>query len=76
MRTFSRSRRLLAATFAAAAFVPTASAQADAPQEQCDVRLERLVAQFYDMAERRGYDEASDWWAARWQAYHTSCVMH
>jgi hypothetical protein len=76
MRTLSRSRRLLAATFVAAALVPAASAQADAPPEQCDVRLDRLVAQFYDMEDRRSYDEASDWWAARWQAYHTSCVMH
>jgi hypothetical protein len=76
MRTSSRSRRLLAATFVAAALVPAASAQADGPQEQCDVRLERLVAQFHDMADRRSYEEASDWWAARWQAYHTSCVMH
>lgn len=76
MRITSSARRLLAATFIAAALVPAASAQADAPQEQCDARLDRLVAQFYDMADRRGYDEASDWWAARWHAYHTSCVMH
>ena len=76
MRIPTRSGRLLAATVLAAALVPAASAQADAPQEQCDIRLDRLEAQFYDMADRRGYDEASDWWAARWQAYHTSCVMH
>jgi len=76
MRISARSRRLLAATFLAAALVPAASAQADAPQEQCDVRLDRLQAQFYDMAERRGYEAASDWWSARWHAYHTSCVMH
>jgi hypothetical protein len=68
-------RRLLAATFLAAALVPAASAQADAPQEQCDVRLERLEDQFYAMAERRGYEEASEWWSARWQAYHNSCVL-
>ena len=55
--------------------MPAASAQADAPQEQCDVRLDRLQAQFYDMEERHGYEEASDWWYARWHAYHTSCVM-
>jgi hypothetical protein len=76
MRIPTRARRLFAATFIAAALVPLASAQADAPQEQCDVRLDRLEAQFYDMADRRGYDAASDWWSARWQAYHTSCVMH
>jgi hypothetical protein len=76
MRIPNRSRRLLAATFLAAALVPAGAAQADAPQETCDVRLERLQAQFYAMAERRGYEEATDWWYPRWQAYHTSCVMH
>jgi hypothetical protein len=76
MRISTRSRRLFAATFIAAALVPAASAHADASQEQCDVRLDRVEAQFYDMADRRGYDAASEWWAARWQAYHTSCVMH
>jgi hypothetical protein len=76
MRISTRSRRLVAATFIAAALVPAASAQADAPQERCDVRLERLEAQFHDMAERRSYEAASEWWSARWQAYHTSCVMH
>jgi hypothetical protein len=69
-------RRLAATTFIAAALVPVASAQAETPQEQCDVRLDRLVEQFYDMADRRGYEEASEWWSARWAAYHTSCVMH
>ena len=68
-------RRLAATTFIAAALVPVASAQANAPQEQCDVRLDRLEAQFYDMADRRGYEEASEWWQARWAAYHTSCVV-
>ena len=76
MRIPTGFRRLLAATFLAAALVPAASAQADAPQAQCDDRLDRLVSQFYDMADRRSYEEASEWWAARWQAYHTSCVMH
>jgi hypothetical protein len=28
------------------------------------------------MADRRSYEDASDWWSARWQAYHTSCVIH
>jgi len=27
------------------------------------------------MADRRSYEEASDWWQARWQAYHRSCVI-
>jgi hypothetical protein len=76
MRISTSTRRLFAATFIAAALVPAGSAHADAPQEQCDARLDRLEAQFYDMADRRGYDTASEWWAARWHAYHTSCVMH
>ena len=53
----------------------TAPAQADASQD-CDTRLAALEAQFYDMADRRSYEEASEWWQARWHAYHTSCVMH
>ena len=64
------ARRILAGVFLAAALAPAASARADAPQDGCDARLE---AQFYDMADRRGYEEASAWWQARWQAYHTSC---
>ena len=71
----TRTRRILAGVFLAAALVPAASAQADAPQDACDARLDRLEAQFYDMADRRGYEEASEWWQARWQAYHTSCVV-
>ena len=71
----TRTRRILAGVFLAAALVPAASAQANAPQDVCDARLDRLEAQFYDMADRRGYEEASEWWQARWQAYHTSCVV-
>lgn len=71
----TRTRRVLAGLFAAAALAPAASAQADAPQDVCDTRLDRLEAQFYDMADRRGYEEASEWWQARWAAYHTSCVV-
>ena len=36
---------------------------------------ERLVAQFYDMADRRSYEAATDWWDARWHAYFQSCVI-
>ena len=71
----TRVRPFLTGAFLAAALVPAASANADTPQEQCDVRLDRLEAQFYDMADRRGYEEASDWWQARWAAYHASCVV-
>ena len=75
--TLSRTRRRLAIAgiAAAAALGAAGSAQAEPSAEHCDVRLDRLVAQFYDQADRRGYDEASDWWAARWHAYHQSCVI-
>jgi hypothetical protein len=69
------ARRILAGVFLAAALVPAASAQADGPQDICDTRLDRLEAQFYAMADRRDYEDASEWWQARWQAYHTSCVV-
>ena len=69
------TRRILAGVFLAAALAPAASAQASAPQDVCDARLDRLEAQFYAMADRQGYEKASEWWQARWQAYHTSCVV-
>ncbi|MET0817173.1 MAG: hypothetical protein ABWZ67_06435 [Solirubrobacteraceae bacterium] len=71
----TRARPFLTGAFLAAALIPAASAQAGAPQDVCDTRLDRLEAQFYDMADRRGYEAASEWWQARWQAYHTSCVV-
>ena len=75
--TLSRSRRglAIAGVVVAAALGSAGTAQADPSAEHCDVRLDRLEAQFYDMADRRSYEEASDWWAARWHAYHTSCVI-
>ena len=72
MRT--TTRRLLASTFVAAALVPAGSAQADAPQERCEAREDALELQFYEMADRRSYEAASDWWAKRWHAHYTSCV--
>jgi hypothetical protein len=70
------TRRLaLGALLVAAAIGSAAPAQADTAQD-CDVRLERLVAQFYDMADRRSYEDTSEWWQARWHAYFESCVMH
>jgi len=80
MSTTRKRRRLaLVATLAAAAIgsaAPAAHADVDATAADCDVRLERLEAQFYDMAERRGYEAASEWWQARWHAYFQSCVIH
>lgn len=72
-----RSRLAFAGILAAAAIGSAAPAQADAGATpgHCDVRLERLEAQFYDMADRRGYEAASEWWQARWHAYFQSCVI-
>jgi hypothetical protein len=73
-----RKRLSLAVLVAAAAIssaVP-AHASTDATPADCDVRLDRLVSQFYDMADRRTYEDAAEWWQARWHAYFESCVMH
>ena len=78
MISFSkRSRLAFAGVLAAAAIGSAAPAQADAGANpgDCDVRLERLEAQFYEMADRRSYEAASDWWQARWHAYFQSCVI-
>jgi hypothetical protein len=53
-----------------------AHADVDAAGADCDTRLTKLVDQFYDMADRRGYETASEWWQARWHAYFQSCVLH
>ena len=76
--TNSRAGRRLAvaAAIVTAAIGAAAPANADATPGDCDVRLERLEAQFYDMADRRGYEAASQWWEARWHAYFQSCVIH
>jgi len=75
--TLTRPRRRLAIAgiAAAAALGAAGSAQADPSAEYCDARLDKLEAQFYDMTDRRSYEEASDWWQARWHAYYTSCVI-
>jgi len=69
-----RRRAAIAGLVAAAAIGSAAPAQADGIG--CDERLDRLEAQFYDMADRRGYDVAAEWWQARWHAYFQSCVLH
>lgn len=78
--TYPSLRRHLsiAALVAVAAVSAAAPAQAGtgSTPSDCDVRLDRLESQFYDMAERRGYEDASDWWQARWSAYHRSCVLN
>ena len=73
----SGTRRLaIAAVCAAAAFGSAVPAQANDGGQDCDARLDNLIAQFYDMADRRTYEDASDWWQARWHAYYTSCVQN
>ena len=71
-KSLIRRRAAIAAIVAVAAVGSAAPAQADGTG--CDERLDRLEAQFYDMADRRGYYEAADWWQARWHAYFQSCV--
>jgi hypothetical protein len=74
--TRTRSRRLaIAGVVAAAALGSAGSAQAAPSAEHCDARLDKLVAQFYDMADRRSYEAAADWWDQRWHAYYESCVI-
>ena len=70
-----RTRLALVAALATAAIGSASPAYADSTPADCDVRLERLEAQFYDMADRRGYEAASQWWEARWHAYFQSCVI-
>jgi hypothetical protein len=74
MRKF---RLALAAICAAAAIGSAAPAQAsDGAGQDCDARLDNLIAQFYDMEARHGWENAADWWQARWHAYYQSCVQH
>ena len=76
--TITAARQFGAALLTAAALIGAAASTASADQSAgvCDARLDRLEAQFHAMAERHGYEAASAWWNARWQAYHTSCVIH
>jgi len=79
VRTFGlRGRLALVATLAAAAIGSAAPAHADVDttSADCDARLTKLVDQFYDMADRRGYEPATEWWQARWHAYFQSCIVH
>ena len=73
--SISRARRVALAAVLSVAAVGAAVPAAQADPVDCDVRLERLEAQFYEMADRRGYEAASEWWQARWHAYYQSCVI-
>ena len=79
MKRFSKRRRAaFAGILAAAAIGSAVPANADTGTGGvgCDERLDRLIAQFYDMADRRSYEDAADWWQARWHAYFQSCVLN
>jgi hypothetical protein len=79
MSTNRMRRRLsLGAVLAVAAIGAASPAQAnvDAAAADCDTRLVNLEAQFYDMADRRSYEAAAEWWQARWHAYFQSCILH
>ena len=76
MTSFQARRRLaLAGILAAAAIGSAAPAHADdvsVTAADCEARLQPPEAQFHEMAERRGYEAASEWWHAHLQ----SCVLH
>ena len=74
----TRARLALVAILAVASMASAAPARADvdATAADCEARLAKLEAQFYDMADRRSYEAASEWWQARWHAYFRSCVLH
>ena len=74
MKSARPRRRAVIAGLLAAASVGVA-APAQAAEDHCDVRLDRLEEQFDAQADRHGYEAASEWWAARWKAYHQSCVV-
>jgi len=77
MITFTKRGRLaFAGVLAAAAIGSAAPAQAETSgtPADCDIRVERLEAQFAAMADRRGYEAAVGWWDARWHAVYTSCI--
>ncbi len=72
-----RRKLALAGVLAAAAIGSAAPAQADTATiaaSDCDARVAALEVQFYDMADRRSYEAAADWWDQRWHAVYTSCI--
>jgi hypothetical protein len=72
MRKRIASLAVLAATITA---VPAAQADVSTAGLDCDERLERLEDRFYLIADRRGYEEATEWWEQRWARYHAHCVL-
>ena len=74
-RTRSRRRLAIAGVVVAAALGSAGSAQADPSDERCADRLERLEAKFRTIEEKRGYDEAVEWWPSHWRAYYERCEV-
>jgi hypothetical protein len=71
-------RKRIAFLAALAAIVAAPAAQADVSTTaalDCDERLERLEAQFYNLADHRGYEGATEWWDQRWQVYFRHCIV-
>lgn len=75
MSKFRSRRRAVAFAGLLAAASIGAAAPAQAAEDHCDVRLDRLVEQFYAQADQHGYEAATEWWGPRWKAYHQSCVV-
>ena len=69
-----RRRLAVAGVIAAAALGSAGTAQAT-PTEQCDARLDRLEAKFLQIEEKRGWEEAVEWWPAHWKAYYERCEV-
>jgi hypothetical protein len=40
----------------------------------CEARLEQLEARFHEVADKRGYEAATEWWEKRWQVYYERCL--
>jgi len=73
MNKANRRRRFaLAALLATAAVGSAAPAQAN--PVDCETRLEQLEARFYEVADKRGYEAATEWWEKRWQTYYERCL--
>jgi hypothetical protein len=76
----SRFRLALAAVLAAVAVSPASPAHAHphhnpSKAERCEQRLDRLEARFYEIAEKRGYEYATEWWEGAWQRYYERCEL-
>ena len=66
MNSANRRRRFALAALLATAAIGSA-APAQATPVDCETRLERLEARFYEIEEKRGWEAASEWWQKRWQ---------